>query len=68
MLDRLAWADMFENFLSNKYSAAKRFGLEGAETLIPGMKARCAPRSTLCTPPLSPLNPSPKSQALGPGP
>ena len=38
MLDRLAWADMFESFLSNKYSAAKRFGLEGAETLIPGMK------------------------------
>ena len=38
MLDRLAWADMFEGFLSNKYSAAKRFGLEGAETLIPGMK------------------------------
>lgn len=38
ILDRLAWADSFENFLSNKYSAAKRFGLEGAETLIPGMK------------------------------
>jgi len=38
MLDRLAWADLFEAFLSNKYSAAKRFGLEGAETLIPGMK------------------------------
>ena len=33
LLDRLAWADMFEGFLSNKYSAAKRFGLEGAETL-----------------------------------
>jgi 2-oxoglutarate dehydrogenase E1 component len=39
MLDRLAWSEMFENFLSTKYSAAKRFGLEGGETLIPGMKA-----------------------------
>jgi len=39
ILDRLAWSDMFENFLANKYTAAKRFGLEGAESLIPGMKA-----------------------------
>ncbi|GIL90737.1 hypothetical protein Vretimale_15815 [Volvox reticuliferus] len=38
MLDRLAWSDMFETFLANKYTAAKRFGLEGAESLIPGMK------------------------------
>lgn len=29
----------FESFLANKYAAAKRFGLEGCETLIPGMKA-----------------------------
>jgi len=39
ILDRLAWGTMFENFLSTKYTAAKRFGLEGGETLIPGMKA-----------------------------
>jgi len=39
MLDRLCWSDTFEAFLSNKYTAAKRFGLEGCETLIPGMKA-----------------------------
>jgi 2-oxoglutarate dehydrogenase E1 component len=39
ILDRLAWSDMFETFLANKYAAAKRFGLEGAESLIPGMKA-----------------------------
>ena len=39
ILDRLAWSEMFESFLAAKYSAAKRFGLEGAETLIPGMKA-----------------------------
>eukprot|EP00877_Chromochloris_zofingiensis_P000629 jgi/Chrzof1/10567/Cz05g03220.t1_OGD[v5.2] len=38
ILDRLAWSDMFETFLANKFTAAKRFGLEGAETLIPGMK------------------------------
>ena len=30
---------MFESFLANKYTAAKRFGLEGCEALIPGMKA-----------------------------
>ena len=39
ILDRLAWSENFEKFLANKYAAAKRFGLEGAETLIPGMKA-----------------------------
>ena len=39
MLDRLAWSEMFENFLANKFTAAKRFGLEGCETLVPGMKA-----------------------------
>ena len=39
ILDRLAWSDMFESVLANKYAAAKRFGLEGCETLIPGMKA-----------------------------
>ena len=27
-LDRLAWSEMFESFLANKYTAAKRFGLE----------------------------------------
>ena len=39
ILDRLAWSETFETFLENKYGAAKRFGLEGCETLIPGMKA-----------------------------
>ena len=28
-----------QSFLASKYAAAKRFGLEGAESLIPGMKA-----------------------------
>ncbi|KAH9326339.1 hypothetical protein KI387_006517 [Taxus chinensis] len=38
ILDRLIWSTQFENFLATKWTAAKRFGLEGAETLIPGMK------------------------------
>lgn len=39
MLDRLTWGDHFESFLANKFSAVKRFGVEGGESLIPGMKA-----------------------------
>ncbi|KAM0953283.1 putative oxoglutarate dehydrogenase (succinyl-transferring) [Dioscorea sansibarensis] len=38
ILDRLIWSTQFENFLATKWTAAKRFGLEGGETLIPGMK------------------------------
>ena len=38
MLDRLCWSDHFESFLANKCSTAKRFGLEGCEVLIVGMK------------------------------
>jgi 2-oxoglutarate dehydrogenase E1 component len=38
MLDRLIWSTQFENFLATKWATAKRFGLEGGETLIPGMK------------------------------
>ncbi|KAF6171253.1 hypothetical protein GIB67_036921 [Kingdonia uniflora] len=38
MLDGLAWSTQYENFLATKWTAAKRFGLEGGETLIPGMK------------------------------
>lgn len=39
LLDRLTWADHFENFLKVKWSSAKRFGLEGAESFIPAMKS-----------------------------
>ncbi|MEW5306228.1 MAG: hypothetical protein WDW36_008709 [Sanguina aurantia] len=38
IMDRLAWSELFESFLANKHTSAKRFGLEGCETLIPGMK------------------------------
>jgi 2-oxoglutarate dehydrogenase complex dehydrogenase (E1) component-like enzyme len=39
ILDRLLWADSFERFVASKYASEKRFGLEGCESLIPGMKA-----------------------------
>ncbi|QSL66998.1 hypothetical protein MERGE_001385 [Pneumocystis wakefieldiae] len=39
ILDRLIWSDSFEKFLAKKYPNDKRFGLEGCESLIPGMKA-----------------------------
>ena len=39
ILDRLIWSSSFESFLATKYPNDKRFGLEGAETLVPGMKA-----------------------------
>ncbi|GAA5976371.1 hypothetical protein JCM11641_005992 [Rhodosporidiobolus odoratus] len=39
ILDRLVWSDSFERFIASKYPNEKRFGLEGAESLIPGMKA-----------------------------
>ncbi|KAG9289182.1 hypothetical protein G9A89_022491 [Geosiphon pyriformis] len=39
ILDRLIWSDSFERFVAQKYPNEKRFGLEGCESLIPGMKA-----------------------------
>lgn len=38
IMDRLIWGDSFERFLSTKHPNDKRFGLEGCEALIPGMK------------------------------
>ncbi|KAH8428167.1 alpha-ketoglutarate dehydrogenase KGD1 [Aspergillus melleus] len=39
ILDRLIWSHSFESFLATKFPNDKRFGLEGCETLVPGMKA-----------------------------
>ncbi|KZF24844.1 E1 subunit of 2-oxoglutarate dehydrogenase [Xylona heveae TC161] len=39
ILDRLIWSSSFETFLATKYPNDKRFGLEGGESLVPGMKA-----------------------------
>jgi len=39
ILDRLMWATKFERVLATKFSSLKRFGLDGCETLIPGLKA-----------------------------
>jgi len=38
IFERLAYADHFERFLGNKYNTAKRFGLDGGESVIPGLK------------------------------
>eukprot|EP01134_Creolimax_fragrantissima_P007928 CFRG7928T1 len=38
ILDRLIQSDGFENFLKSKWSAEKRFGLEGLESAISGLK------------------------------
>lgn len=39
ILDRLIWSSSFESFLASKFPNDKRFGLEGCESLVPGMKA-----------------------------
>jgi len=39
LLDRLIYSVTFESFLATKYNTTKRFGLEGVDSLIPGMKA-----------------------------
>lgn len=38
VLDRLLWSELFEKFVALKYPSEKRFGLEGCEALIPGLK------------------------------
>jgi len=39
ILERMTWAEEFERFLHIKQTTAKRFGLEGGESCIPGIKA-----------------------------
>lgn len=38
LYDRLNWAHDFGSFLSQKFNTMKRFGLEGCESFIPGIK------------------------------
>ncbi|CAL9735357.1 2-oxoglutarate dehydrogenase, mitochondrial [Monosporozyma servazzii] len=38
ILDRLIWSTSFEAFLSHKFPNDKRFGLEGLEAVVPGIK------------------------------
>ena len=38
ILERLTEAEMFEHFLDKRYVGTKRFGLEGGESLIPGLE------------------------------
>lgn len=39
LLDRTLWCDEFAQFISVKFNTMKRFGLEGVESFIPGMKS-----------------------------
>lgn len=39
LLDRILWADGFNEFIGTKYNTLKRFGLEGCDSFIPGMKS-----------------------------
>ena len=38
ILERLTEAETFEQFLNVKYTGTKRFGLDGAEALVPGLE------------------------------
>ena len=38
-LERILWADGFNEFIGNKFNTLKRFGLEGCDSFIPGMKS-----------------------------
>lgn len=37
--DRLAWSVLLGDFLQSKYNTQKRFGLEGCDSFIPGLKS-----------------------------
>jgi len=39
IFERLAFADQFETYLNQKFNTSKRFGLDGGEAVIPGLKA-----------------------------
>ena len=39
LFNRLSWSVLFEEFLQKKFTTHKRFGLEGLESLIIGLKS-----------------------------
>lgn len=39
ILNKLVEADQFEKFLGRKYTGTKRFGLDGAESMVPALEA-----------------------------
>jgi len=38
ILERLCFADTFESFMAQKFNTTKRFGLDGGEAVVPGLK------------------------------
>ena len=38
MYERLNWAHQWGAFMGSKFNTAKRFGLEGCESFVPGLK------------------------------
>ncbi|EFC48328.1 2-oxoglutarate dehydrogenase [Naegleria gruberi] len=47
LYERLTYSHMFEDYLANKFPTTKRFGLEGCESLIPGLKSMIDTSSSL---------------------
>lgn len=39
LLERIYYTDEFSQFISTKFNTMKRFGLEGCEAFIPGLKS-----------------------------
>ena len=38
ILERLCFADTFENFMAQKFNTTKRFGMDGGEAIVPALK------------------------------
>ena len=38
MYERLQWAHYWGEFMASKFNTTKRFGLEGLESFVPGLK------------------------------
>jgi len=39
LLDRIYWAVLWTEFAGKKFNTVKRFGIDGMEAFIPGMKS-----------------------------